>query len=94
MQKPSETFDDLKNCIRAILVQFKREPAVERCVKFVVRLTTHVGEGDEAPLEDEFAMNLLEWLLGNSRAKDKAVRYRVIMSASAVHHEHSYPRPT
>lgn len=28
-----------------------------------------VGEGEEAPLEDAFAMNVLEWLLSNSCAK-------------------------
>lgn len=41
MQNPDETLADLKACLKAILVQFKREPAVERCVKYVVRLTTH-----------------------------------------------------
>jgi condensin complex subunit 3 len=76
--------EDLQACIKGILVQFKREPAVERCVKYVVRLTTHAGEGDEAPLEDAFAMNLLEWLLNNSRAKDKAVRYRVCQLVQCI----------
>ena len=106
-QNPDETLADLKACLKAILVQFKREPAVERCVKYVVRLTTHgdsrvttpnalnmlraaeekkceptlltlriislVGEGEEAPLEDAFAMNVLEWLLSNSCAKVHAL---------------------
>ena len=76
-QNPQKALEGLHECLKAILVQFKREPATERCIKYVVRLATHGVEKDEVPLEDEFAMGLCEWLLKMSGSRDKAVRYRV-----------------
>merc|ERR1719272_2794845 len=72
-----KALEGLHQCLKAILVQFKREPATERCIKYVVRLATYGVEKDEVPLDDEFAMSLCEWLLKMSGSRDKAVRYRV-----------------
>ena len=76
-QNREKAVQGLHECLKAILVQFKREPATERCIRYIVRLATHHVEEDEIPLDDEFSMGLCEWLLKMSSSRDKAVRYRV-----------------
>ena len=60
-----------------LLPIFKREPAAERTVEFVVRFCT-AREGDEAdPRKDELIEYLCLRLLKLAAVKDKAVRFRV-----------------
>ena len=77
LQNPEKALHGLHECLKAVLVQFKREPSTERCIRYVVRLATYGVEKDEVPLDDEFSMGLCEWLLKMSSSRDKAVRYRV-----------------
>jgi len=76
-ENPEKALHGLHECLKAVLVQFKREPSTERCIRYVVRLATYGVEKDEVPLDDEFSMGLCEWLLKMSSSRDKAVRYRV-----------------
>lgn len=63
-------------CIACVLPIFKREPAAERVVEFVVRFLTEAGE-DDAGEQDELIGRICLPLLGLSDARDKAVRFRV-----------------
>ncbi|EOD31694.1 hypothetical protein EMIHUDRAFT_468124 [Emiliania huxleyi CCMP1516] len=63
-------------CIACVLPVFKREPAAERVVEFVVRFLTEAGE-DDAGEQDELIGRICLPLLGLSDARDKAVRFRV-----------------
>mmetsp|Transcript_36466 Transcript_36466/g.94753 ORF Transcript_36466/g.94753 Transcript_36466/m.94753 type:complete len:387 (-) Transcript_36466:400-1560(-) len=71
--------DDVMSCIKLILPVFKREPAVERLVQFVVRLCTVFNQEQDALGEEPmewFTSSLTVFLLRCSCADDKAVRFR------------------
>lgn len=61
--------------INNILLVFKREPAVERCVEFAAKYVASVEEPAET--DSSLLQLVLEHLVGLHEAKDKAVRFRV-----------------
>ncbi len=71
----AEAFDkDFFECVACVLPVYKREPAAERVVEFVVSFATKHGDGEH---DDEFVQTFLTRLLRLTSAKDKAVRFRV-----------------
>jgi condensin complex subunit 3 len=68
--------------VNRVLVVFKREPAVERVVQFIVKFVTHT-EG-KASNGSDFPTFFLRYLLGVYDAKDKAVRFRVCQLIGGV----------
>ena len=67
--------DDFFSCVACLLPVYKREPAAERVVDFVVQFATK--HGGETALDEDFVQPLCLRLLKLSAAKDKAVRFRV-----------------
>jgi hypothetical protein len=73
---PSAFAEELFGYVACILPVFKREPAAERAVEFVVKYLTEADE-EYAAEQDELIGAMCMALLGLSDAKDKAVRFRV-----------------
>jgi len=78
-----------------LLLVFKREPAVERVVHFIVQFaTTDFSQESrdpdesfiarEATHEDSFAFDIISNLLPYANAKDKAIRFRVAQMVAAI----------
>ncbi|CAG9463449.1 unnamed protein product [Pedinophyceae sp. YPF-701] len=71
----SEAFEEtFFTCLQHVLLVFKKEPNVERVVRFVAEFAAAAGEGDEEA--SAFLGNLLERLVDYSDCSNKAVRYR------------------
>jgi condensin complex subunit 3 len=68
-----------------ILVVFKREPGVERLVKFVGLMATHSVK-KHAEQRDQFLDSLLRYLMVRSTTRDKAVRFRCCQLVATVLH--------
>ena len=60
-------------CVNHMLVVFKREAPIERCIEFVGKYVAQTGQSDP---KNKFADVVLKHLLSVSDAKDKAVRFR------------------
>eukprot|EP01050_Picozoa_sp_SAG11_P019285 SAG11_NODE_3047_length_2733_cov_2.293850_1_plen_814_part_10 len=80
-QRPEDFRKEFVTCLNSILVVFKREPAVERLVKFVA---TFVAVDENGDIDSNFAVGLIEHLLTLGNAKDKAVRLRACQIISAI----------
>ena len=71
-----DTFEDeFFACLACVLEVYKREPAAERIVEFVVQFATASSEDDA--YDEAFMQSLCMRLLRLAHAKDKAVRFRV-----------------
>ena len=70
-------------CVNHMLVVFKREAPIERCIEFVGKYVAQTGQSDP---KNKFADVVLKHLLSVSDAKDKAVRFR---SCQVRNHHHS-----
>ena len=79
--------------VHPLLLVFKSEPAVERCIEFILRFAVdqdavseeHSDEdGEDVSADAEFAVNLLASLIPLHNAKDKAVRLRVCQLVSGL----------
>jgi condensin complex subunit 3 len=73
-QDPKKFIKDFVPYLNRVLVVFKREPAVERVVQFVVNFATYT-EGNSRPNEN-FAIYVIGYLLQYTNVKEKAVRFR------------------
>lgn len=69
-------------CLYQILLVFKREPAVERLVQFIVGLLCLPDENNEN-LESLITM-VVDKLLGLVDVKDKAVRFRSLQIIAGI----------
>ena len=74
--------DDSKNFVAhltpfmdPILLRFKKDPIVERSIKFFIRLATYRDNGDE--WIEVLTSEMIHYLLSKENSKNKAVRYRV-----------------
>lgn len=65
--------------ILPILLVFKREPAIERIVQFIVNFIV-----DEEKYDQKFTSDIIRKLSKYSNAKDKAVRFRVCQIVSNI----------
>lgn len=76
--KPADAFNAIfESLVNNVLIHFKREPAIERCIEFIVKFATSCG--------DSFFLNhFIYYLLSISGAKDKAVRFRVTQMISKL----------
>ena len=71
---PQKFTKDFIPYLNRILVVFKREPAVERLIQFIVNFSTF-SEDLNVPNE-EFAVFLIGYLLEHTDSKEKGVRFR------------------
>ncbi len=71
---PEKFMQDFLQYLNRILVVFKREPAVERLIQFVVQFATFLEDGKQP--NESFALFLISYLLEYTTAKEKAVRFR------------------
>ena len=86
LQRKSESSafaEDFFGYVACVLPVFKREPAAERAVEFVVKYLTE-AEDEDAADQDELICTICMALLGLSDAKDKAVRFRVCQLVGGV----------
>ena len=67
--------DEFFACVSCVLTVYKREPAAERIVEFIVAFATQSAEGEA--YDESFMQSLCMRLLKLAGAKDKAVRFRV-----------------
>lgn len=72
--------------LKQILVVFKREPAAERLIQFIINLATQFEDDKERkdPSNYDFAFSLINHLMGYLEAQDKAVRFRSLQLLSGI----------
>lgn len=73
-QDPKKFIKDFVPYLNRILVVFKREPAVERVVQFLVNFATFSEENSKP--NEAFATYIISYLLQYTDVKEKAVRFR------------------
>jgi condensin complex subunit 3 len=80
-QKDSKAFDaELLNLINRILVVFKRDPAVERLIQFLIAFCVTSAESSK----NDFALILVNYLLPLTQVQDKAVRFRSVQLIAGI----------
>jgi condensin complex subunit 3 len=72
--------------LNKILLIFKREPAVERLIQFIITFSTI---RDDESTSEEFGLALITYLLQYTNAKDKAVRFRSCQIIAGIVHSMS-----
>mmetsp|Transcript_29835 Transcript_29835/g.64194 ORF Transcript_29835/g.64194 Transcript_29835/m.64194 type:complete len:963 (-) Transcript_29835:643-3531(-) len=79
----TEFAESLFSCLACVLTVFKREPAVERIIEFVVRFLTQAGTL-QPEVQEELINLICLRLLGLGSATDKAIRFRTTQIVSSV----------
>lgn len=71
--------------LNQILLIFKREPAVERLVQFIVGFATQFSLQDaNSEINTNFVFFLIEYLLKRVDVKEKSVRFRSLQLLSGI----------
>ena len=73
----NEFLDELVACVACVLPTFKREPAAERVIDFLVQFVTSADGDTDAVQRDELVNALCLRMLNFSASADRAVRFRV-----------------
>ncbi len=81
-QDPKKFIKDFVPYLNRVLAVFKREPAVERVVQFVVNFATYAEENSKP--DESFATYLISYLLQYTDVKEKAVRFRSTQIISSL----------
>jgi condensin complex subunit 3 len=75
-------YDDFLGHVKQLLVIFNRSPAVERVAQFFVDFAVY--DGQDFQFDEVFFNWFLSALLGMSKAKEKAIRFRVCQLVSGL----------